>query len=107
VSVSGLTRQMARIALVGATCVALYSIPAQAADLSISINLSNWFQGHSTYSQRCYSQPQNGHWGRAAEYNNWCNQNSRFRNNQPDQQWQQAHSWDHGRQQDHNNSQGQ
>ena len=68
-NVSRLTRQMARIALVGATCVALYGLPAQGSVISISVDFSNWFQGHGTYGQHCYSQPQNRHWGRAAQYN--------------------------------------
>lgn len=97
---SGLARQIARLALVAATCVALYGLPAQAAGFTVSVNFSNWFQGHSAWSQRCYSEPQNGHWGRSAAYDGWCGQNSRFRGNQPDQQWRHDHPWDHGNQQD-------
>jgi len=98
---SGLARQIARLAVVGATCVALYGIPAQAQTITISINVSNWFQGHSTWSQHCNAQPQNGHWGRAVQYNQWCYQNLRFRDTQPDTQWRHDHAWDHGLPQDY------
>jgi len=59
---------------------------------------SNWYDEHQAWNNNCTSQPgPGGQWGRQAQMNNWCAQNQRFRNGQPDQQWNQQHPWDHGR----------
>jgi len=62
---------------------------------------SNWYGEHQAWNASCNSQPgPGGQWGRQPQTSNWCAQNQRYRNGQPDQQWTQQHPWDHGRSND-------
>jgi hypothetical protein len=96
-------RRTVQCVLAGAACVVLSGMPAQATGVTISINFGNWYQGHTTWAAHCFSQPQQGHWGRNPQYDTWCHTYLRFSSVQPDAPWRHDHPWDHGRPNDYDN----
>lgn len=77
---------------------AIQPIPASAQGVSIYIGNGgvgigiNWWGWHNTWNQRCYRYNR--------QWQQWCNDNNRFRSPYPDQGWQHSHNRDRGHQND-------
>ena len=62
----------------------------------------NWNESHQGWNARCASRPDNqGRWGQQRQWDAWCQQNMRFQNARPDQQWRRYNPYDTGSANDH------
>jgi hypothetical protein len=95
---------LGRLVLLVVACVALSGLPAHADPSKpwVLPPATNWYGYHSGYTAHCNMQADSqGLWGRETQYEDWCKNNTRYRNATPDQQWMTTNPWDHGNQNDH------
>jgi len=82
-------------------CISLSGLPSRA-QAQFNAHPVNWHDNHQNWTSRCTpAADSQGRWGQQRQWDAWCKQNMRYHPAQPDQQWRNAHPWDHGNQSDH------